>query len=441
MKNILLFGAGKSSTCLIDYLIRQAPKNKWILTLADNDPMLIRSKIGKSYYAKAEVLDVKQSEMRKELIQQADLVISLLPPSLHMLVARDCLLFKKHLLTASYMDAEIKKLEKDIAAAGILFLYEMGLDPGIDHMSAMQLIHSIERKGGLIYSFKSYCGGLVAPESDTNPWHYKIAWNPRNIVTAGMAGAVYKEKGKIKELDYTALFDSSRTVNISGIGKLAFYPNRDSLTYQELYHLQKVPTFMRATLRYPDFCEGWNALIKLGLTDEHHRINSNKLSFLKWAAQKFRIDQKKRLEENFAEFLGVKEKSKVIKQLKYLGLFNEELINQGEKSNADILQKLLEEKLKLEANDHDMVVMQHEIEFERRNLFTKMVSQMVVIGEDNRHTAMAKTVGLPLGIMAKLLLSGKISLCGLQIPLSPVIYLPVLKELETHGIVFEERFA
>lgn len=441
MKNILLFGAGKSSTCLIDYLISQAPKNKWMLTLADNDPMLIRSKIGKSYYAKAEVLDVKQSEMRKELIQQADLVISLLPPSLHMLVARDCLLFKKHLLTASYMDAEIKKLENDIAAAGILFLYEMGLDPGIDHMSAMQLIHSIERKGGLIYSFKSYCGGLVAPESDTNPWHYKIAWNPRNIVTAGMAGAVYKEKGKIKELDYTTLFDSSRTVNIRGIGKLAFYPNRDSLTYQELYHLQKVPTFMRATLRYPDFCEGWNALIKLGLTDAHHRINSNKLSFLKWAAQKFRIDQKKRLEENFAEFLGVKEKSKVIKQLKYLGLFNEELINQGEKSNADILQKILEEKLKLEANDHDMVVMQHEIEFERRNLFTKMVSQMVVIGEDNRHTAMAKTVGLPLGIMAKLLLSGKISLCGLHIPLSPVIYLPVLKELETHGIVFEERFA
>lgn len=439
MKNILLFGAGKSATSLIDYLLTNAPRQKWHLTVADHDLALIKSKIGKSYYATASDLDIKDQDTRQQLIRDTDLVISLLPPPLHIIVAKDCIQYKKNLLTASYIDPEVKKLEKEINDAGVLFLYEMGLDPGIDHMSAMKLIHSIEKKGGQIFSFKSYCGGLISPDHADNPWQYKVSWNARNIVLAGSSGAVYKEKGKVKEVAYDQLFDHSKTIFIPGIGKLAYYPNRDSLGYMEAYELQDLATFMRATLRFPDFCEGWNALIKLGLTDDVKQQETNELTYNNWASQ--HVDVKDNAtEENIAEFLGVSSKSKVIRQLKFLGLFNTEIINLGRQTNAGILQYLVENKLKMEPADKDMVVMVHELEFERRNMATRMHSYMIVQGEDNVHTAMAKTVGLPLGIMAKLLLQEKISLTGLHIPILPEIYNPVLKELEEFDISFEESF-
>ncbi|MBP1651069.1 MAG: Saccharopine dehydrogenase L-glutamate-forming [Bacteroidetes bacterium] len=223
MKNILLFGAGKSATCLIDYLLVNAPRQKWHVTVADHDLMLIRSKTGKSYYVTPAAINIQDEAARQQLIQETDLVISLLPPPLHIIVAKDCLKFGKNLLTASYIDPEIKALEKEIEDAGLLFMYEMGLDPGIDHMSAMKLIHSIEKKGGQISSFKSYCGGLISPESNDNPWQYKISWNARNIVMAGSSGAIYKEKGKVKETDYLHLFDQSKTIQIPTLGKLAWY--------------------------------------------------------------------------------------------------------------------------------------------------------------------------------------------------------------------------
>lgn len=441
MKNILLFGAGKSATILIDYLLQHAARQKWHVTVADHDLQLVKSKTGKSYYATPVALDVKDANSRENLIKEADLVISLLPPALHILVARDCIQFKKHLLTASYLDAEVKSLQADIEAAGVLFLYEMGLDPGLDHMSAMKLIHSIEKKGGQISSFKSYCGGLISPESNDNPWSYKISWNPRNIVMAGSSGAIYKEKGRIKEVQYEQLFDHSKTVQVPSIGKLAYYPNRDSLGYMESYHLENINTFMRATLRFPDFCEGWNALIKLGLTRDGAKLSTDDLPYFQWAAQQVNEHPAELThEEVVAQYLGVSAKSKVIRQLKYLGILNGEQINLGERSNADVLQHVLESKLKMESHDKDLIVMQHEIEFERRNLPTRINSYLIVQGEDAVHTAMAKTVGLPLGIMAKLLLSDKIELTGLHIPILPEIYNPVLKELEDFDIKFVESF-
>lgn len=440
MKNILLFGAGKSATCLIDYLLANAPRQKWHVTVADNDLMLIKSKIGKSYYATPAAIDIKDQAERQQLIQETDLVISLLPPALHITIAKDCLRFSKNLLTASYIDPEIRKLEKDIEKAGLLFMCEMGLDPGIDHMSAMKLIHSIEKKGGQIFSFKSYCGGLVSPESNDNPWQYKISWNSRNIVLAGTSGAIYREKGKVKEVGYAQLFDQSKTVQIPGLGKLAYYPNRDSLSYVDVYSLGNIPTFMRATLRYPDFCEGWNALVKLGLTDDAQKMDTTNMPYFKWAAQHVKVDKQLSHEENIAKFLGVSSKSKLIRQLKFLGILNGDLINQGEQTSAGVLQHVLDVRLKMEPSDKDMIVMLHEIEFERRNMATKLHSYMIVQGEDNLRTAMAKTVGLPLGIMAKLLLSGNLQLKGLHVPVMPEVYNPVLRELEEHDIRFEESF-
>ncbi|NIG56136.1 saccharopine dehydrogenase C-terminal domain-containing protein [Chitinophaga sp. Cy-1792] len=441
MRNILLFGAGKSATSLIDYLITNAPRQKWHVTVADQDLLQIKSKTGKSYYATPVELNIHDQAARQQLIQETDLVISLLPPPLHILVAKDCLQFHKNLLTASYVDPEVRKLEKDIEKAGLLFMYEMGLDPGIDHMSAMKLIHSIEKKGGQIFSFKSYCGGLISPDSIDNPWQYKISWNARNIVLSGSSGATYKEKGKIKELSYEQLFDHNKTIQVPGIGKLAYYPNRDSLSYMEIYKLQEIATFMRATLRFPDFCEGWNALIKLGLTDDAKKVQTDHMTYYNWATQNLDGDNAAEAHDEYvAQHLGVSSKSKVIRQLKYLGLLNGDQINLGEKTNAGVLESVVQEKLRMEPTDKDMIVMMHEIEFERRSMATRMHAYMIVQGEDNLRTAMAKTVGLPLGIMAKLILSDKVSLKGLHIPVMPEIYNPVLKELEEFDIRFEETF-
>ena len=441
MQKILLLGAGKSSTYLIDYLLACAPKHKWHLVVADLDPILAQSKIGKTFHANVESLDIANSEARRSLIGQSDLVISLLPASLHESVALDCLELQKNLLTASYRDEGVRKLAARIEKAGILFLYEMGLDPGIDHMSSAKLIRSVKGKGGVVQSFRSFCGGLSDPSANDNPWHYKISWNTRNVVLAGKSGAVYKEKGKICRVTYEELFDQAKTVQVPGMGRLAYYPNRDSLEYMNLYQVEEAETFLRATLRFPDFCEGWNALVKLGLTDEKKSLNTDRMPFVRWATQNLRQRKGASSEEALQEFLKVRENSKVIRQLRYLGFLNGGLVNQGKRSNAEVLQSVLENKLKMEPDDRDLIVMQHEIEFERRNIRTRLVATLKVIGENSHHTAMAKTVGLPLGIMAKLLLTGKIALTGLHIPILPEIYQPVIRELEEWGIQFEEGFA
>ena len=272
MKTILLFGAGKSATILIDYLLENAITENWKVLVADADLKLAQSKVNHSQRATAISVDINIAEDRVKYIRQADIVISLLPPSLHILVAGDCVRQHKNLLTASYLDTDIRSLQADIEKNKLLFLCEMGLDPGIDHMSAMKLIDEIQGKGGKIISFQSHCGGLVAPESDDNPWHYKISWNPRNIIMAGKAGAHFREKGEEKRIPFEELFTGERLVEIPEIGYLSWYPNRDSLSYTSLYGLEESSTFVRTTLRHPDFMYGWKNVIDLKLTDENAAV-------------------------------------------------------------------------------------------------------------------------------------------------------------------------
>ena len=442
MKQILLFGAGKSATVLISYLLANASKEGWILTVADANLEMAREKLNNSPLGKAVSFDITDDTKRRSFISNSDIVISMLPPSLHGKVARDCLQFSRHLLTASYVDDEMRSMKDQIANRHILFLCEMGLDPGIDHMSAMMLIDRVHAKGGTIVSFKSHCGGLVAPESDDNPWHYKISWNPRNIVMAGKAGAVYKMNGKVIEQPYETLFDTNGMVSIPQLGTFQYYPNRDSLSYISLYSLESTKTFLRTTLRNPDFCTGWKHIIKAGLTDElpNGHLLKKECSFREWLDQSVATRTKAANFEDFlARYVDVKERTLVRQMFEYLGFFDNRIIPGYAKSSADVLQFAMENKLSLQANDKDMIVMLHEFEYDVNGKHEIIKTSLVVKGDDRINTAMAKTVGLPLGIAAKLILNGTIASRGLRIPVSKDIYEPVLSELEQYGIKFNEE--
>lgn len=496
-KHIVLFGAGKSATVLIDYLKDIAAENQWHVTVADSNLQAAQSKVGEHGFAKAVQVNIESSEERKQLVQQADIVISMLPHSLHYLIALECIAFSKHLLTASYVSDDIKQLEPEIISKKLLFLCEMGLDPGIDHMSAMKLFHHIKAAGGKTTSFKSHCGGLVAPESDDNPWHYKISWNPRNIILAGKAGAVYKEHGQEIHLPYEELFNAERLVQVPGCDVFSYYPNRDSLGYIALYDLKDAETFVRTTLRHPEFSFGWKNIIDLRLTDEapvyetdgmtvavFFKTHFEKYGFSDWLNNMLssRLDYAKDLIDKLMELSNVQEEVSIegieqvediivineegalatvdidevktkaaasvaqkmheanigMQQLFFLGLDDDTLINKGLCSAADILQFILEKKLALKPEDKDMIVMMHEIGYEINGKKHEITSSLVVKGENSLHTAMAKTVGLPLGIAAKLILEGKITETGLHIPVNAEIYEPVLLELQKHGIIFHE---
>ncbi len=478
MKNILLFGAGKSASVLIEYLLNNAAENNWRLIVADADKDLIEQKTNFHSASTAVAVDITNDEIRSTLIIDSDLVISMMPAFLHILIAKDCVQYSKHLLTASYADDAIKALAAEAEKKGILFLCEMGLDPGIDHMSAMQLIHDIKDKGGKITSFESHCGGLVAPESDDNPWHYKISWNPRNVVLAGKAGAEYRENGKHITEEYENLFNADRIIETGDntIGALSFYPNRNSLPYIDLYDLQDAQTFVRTTLRYPDFMHGWKKIIELKLTDETPVYQSDGLSLAAFFQQHFDkygftegllnelkenqeyqnkvlvkatevfLKNKDGKETNEEDIRSIDELNAdysatniVLRQLYFLGLDDENTtINKGLISAADGLQFALETKLALSPADKDMIVMQHELDYEISGKKHSAVSSLIVKGNDSVHTAMAKAVGLPLGIAAKLILNGTIQLAGLHLPVIKEIYKPVLAELSNNGIVFIE---
>ena len=435
MRTISLFGAGKSATCLIEYLGKTCDEKGWKLFVSDADISLAKSKTSHFANAKAVSFDVGDKGQRQAFIAKSDLVISMLPPSLHLLVARDCIALSKNLLMASYIDMNLRSLSDEVEKKGLLFIGELGLDPGIDHMSAMKVINQIKKEGGIITSFKSHCGGLVAPENDDNPWRYKISWNPRNVVNAGSAGAFYKKDGKITEVSYAQVFaDDHQMVNVPDLGPLSWYPNRDSLSYIETYNLHGVETFMRTTLRYPEFCRGWNKIIRLDLTNRNdHEEIKNCETFADWFNLKMeKIEHDSLVNSN--DFFD----PEFVNQIEYISLRSKEELPEPVPDSATLLQILLEKYLVLKPGEKDMIVMLHEIEYSVNKKSKEIKSCLIVKGSDEIHTAMATTVGLPLGIAAKLILEKKITVTGLHIPVIPEIYIPVLAELELNGIKFHE---
>lgn len=437
MKKILLFGAGKSSSFLIKYLIQHAAENNWVVQIVDQNTKHIQDKYGVANHLQLFTTDVFNNAERAELIQHAELVISLLPPSLHIVVAKDCLLYAKNLITASYVSDEIKAMDAELKEKKVLFMCEMGLDPGIDHMSAMKIIDEIAKENGEIFEFKSHCGGLVAPESDTNPWHYKISWNPRNVITAGAAGAHFLFNKQEYKIDYPQIFKNNQTIQVNGIGQLAYYPNRDSLSYQALYDLKNVDTLERTTLRYPAYSAAWQYIIDMGLTNEKGKLyDTENLTFEAWLQD---VLQTNNVAEKLNFIFGNDEASQ--KLFDYLDLTSRQFINIGtQKSNADILQSVIEQKWKMQDTDKDMIVMQHEFKYRKAGKATYLKSTLIVKGEDKTYTAMAKTVGLPMAILAKLILTEKVTaLYGVNIPVMQKVYAPVLQELVEQGIIFEEE--
>ncbi len=431
-QTILIIGAGKSATVLIQYLQQKAVENDWYILLADGNEAIAKNKWNNAPNGTALGIDIENNLDRQNLVQKADIVVSMMPAQLHFLVAKDCLHFGKPLFTASYVDDNMRSIASEIEAKQLLFLCEMGLDPGIDHMSAMAIIDEIHQKGGKITSFKSHCGGLVAPESDDNPWHYKISWNPRNIILAGKAGAIYLENGATISKDYSTIFEQAPVVDLPGIGHLAFYPNRNSLSYIDTYHLHGVKDFVRTTLRYPAFCIGWNAIVQLHLTDETVVDLAPNTTVKNWFESHIQQNGLEQILEKFTQDPAIKV------QLEFIGLYEPTPIPSQFNSNASILQWLLEGKWKLTATDKDLVVMLHEIEYSIGTRQFKLDSSMVLTGEDAINTAMATTVGLPLAMGVCAYLKGEIKITGLHIPIDARIYQPILKSLAEEGIVFEE---
>ncbi len=441
MTNILIIGAGRSSTSLIDYFLTNSNLYQWNVTVADMDLKLAQEKVGLNPLAKAISFNIKDDEKRRAIIKSQDFIISMLPASMHTDVARDCLEYSKHMATASYVSSEMNDLNEEAKKKNIILINECGLDPGIDHASAMKIIEKIKFQGGIITSFKSYCGGLVAPQSNDNPWGYKFSWNPRNVVLAGQGTTQYLQNGSLKFVPYNRLFSDTNIVEIEGFGKFDAYPNRDSVSYKTVYGLNDVQTMIRGTLREYGYCKAWNVFVKLGLTDDSSKIiNTNKLTYSS-LIQSFLPETGKKLKESLRILMKDEWDIDLEKKMDYLELFSDKKITMNEGTPAQLLQHLLEEKLKLNSGDKDMIVMQHQFEYQLPNLkqIQKLNSSLVVIGENQNHTAMALTVGLPLAITVKNFLTKRFSLNGVQIPTKKEIYEPLLKELEDYQIIFNEQ--
>lgn len=440
MKRILLLGAGLSASTLIKYLLEQANQNNWQLRVVDQSLELVKAKLAGHPNGAALSFDALDRNERWEELKQADLVISMLPARFHIEIAKDCLELKKNLITPSYISTEMSALHNQVREAGLIFMNEIGVDPGIDHMSAMRIVDSIKDQGGEITGFKSYCGGLIAPESDTNPWNYKFTWNPRNVVLAAQGGtARYIDRHQYKYIPYTQVFNRLDSVFVHEYGEFEGYANRDSLSYRHIYGLENIPTMYRGTLRKTGFCKAWNIFVQLGLTDDSFILqDSENLTPRDFLNAFLPFDEELTVEEKFLNFCkswGINDTSR----FEWLGLFDSSVkIGLKDATPAQVLEKILVERWVLEPQDKDMLVMVHQFTYllhgEKRFIESSMVNQ----GDDQVHTAMSKTVGYPVGICARLILQDKIAEKGVLLPTKPEIYNPILDELEELGIAFRE---
>lgn len=441
MQNILIIGAGKSSTALINYLLKHTVEENWNITIAEKDLKLAESKIDGHENAKAVPFDVFDAEILSSLVGDHDLIISMLPASLHIHVARKCAELKKHFLTASYLTEEIKELNGQFENAGKLMIMEIGLDPGIDHMSAMKVLDELREKGCELTGFETFTGGLVAEESvGDNPWKYKFTWNPRNVVLAGQGSCKFIQEGRFKYIPYQKLFRRIETIHIPDYGYFEGYANRDSLAYLDVYNLRGIRTLYRGTLRRPGYCSAWDVFVQLGATDDSYKMeNVSEMTHRQFINSFLSYNPNDSIELKLAHYLNLDLDNGIMFKLKWLGMFDDELVGLKQGTPAQILEHILKKKWTLEPEDKDMIVMWHKFNFLKGGKPHQIESSMVALGDDEVNTAMSKTVGLPLAIAAKLILQGKIKLSGVHVPIKKEIYEPVLAELTNTGLVFNER--
>ena len=443
MRNILIIGAGKSTAYIVKYLTSKSLKENLFIKVGDIDLNSAKKLVDGQKNVNAIEFDIFNKSNSSKEIAQSDIVISMLPAKFHILVAKECLKHRKSLLTASYISDEMNELDEEAKKAGLIFMNEIGVDPGIDHMSAMKIIDQIKDDGNELVLFKSYTGGLIAPESDNNLWNYKFTWNPRNVVLAGQGGdAKYIEENKEISISYNDLFKNTESLLIDKYGKFEAYANRDSLKYRSIYKLNDIETIYRGTIRRAGFCNAWNIFVQLGMTDDSYNIeNSNNMSYREYVNYFFQSNSKNSVEANIKKKFNLDEKDIIWQKLLELDIFSD--INKISLTNAtpaQILEHILVKNWKLEKNDKDMIVMYHKFGFKKNNVLHQIDSTMVSIGEDEKYTAMAKTVGLPLAIAALAILNQKIKSSGVILPVSKEIYTPILNELKEYGIEFNEKY-
>lgn len=441
LRKILVLGTGKSTPYLIDYLLHKARVESLHLTIGTIDLQTVPQRIKEHPACDLIGLDIHNDTARNEAIKNADIVISMLPAHFHFEVATDCIVHKKHLVTASYVSDGVRALDLQAKEKGLVFMNEIGLDPGLDHMSAMQVLDEIREKGGKIILFESYTGGLVAPENDNNLWNYKFTWNPRSVVLAGQGGAAkFFQEGTYKYIPYHRIFRRTEFLNVEGYGKFEVYANRDSLKYREAYGLQNALTLFRGTMRRVGFSKAWDMFVQLGMTDDSYILeNSEGMSFREFTNLFLPYSPTDSVELKIRHYLKIDQDDIMWDKLMELNLFDpNKKINLKNATPAQVLQLILEESWTLAENDKDMIVMYHKFGYELNGKKQQIDAQMVVLGEDRTYTAMAKTVGLPVAIATLLILNGRITARGVQIPTKKEIYGPILKELKDHGILFKE---
>ena len=441
MRNILVIGAGRSASSLIKYLLDKSEKENLHITIADLSVALAQKKTNNHPNARAIAFDILNAEQRKEEIQKAAIVVSMLPAHMHIEVAKDCLTYKKHMVTASYISSAMQELDAQVKESGLVFMNEIGLDPGIDHMSAMKIIDEIRAKGGEMILFESFCGGLVAPESDTNLWNYKFTWNPRNVVLAGQGGAAkFIQEGTYKYIPYNKLFRRTEFLEVEGFGRFEAYANRDSLKYRSVYGLDDALTVYRGTIRRVGYSRAWDILVQLGMTDDSYTIdNSEEMTYREFTNSFLPYHPTDTVEIKLRHAQKIDQDDIIWDKLLELDLFNaDKKVELKKATPAQILEKILSESWTLQPEDKDMIVMYHKFGYVIHNEKKQIDSTMVCIGDDQTYTAMAKTVGLPVAIATLKILNGEIKTPGVQLPISKEIYTPILNELEEYGVIFKE---
>ncbi len=442
MRKILVIGSGKSSSYLIKYFLDHAKSEKLQLTVGDISLENAEKLINNHPSATAIVLDVFNDVSRIEAIKNADIVVSMLPARFHIEVAKDCFEYGKHMVTASYISKEMQALNKAVTEKGLVFMNEIGVDPGIDHMSAMKVLDTIRDKGGEIILFESFTGGLVAPESDNNLWSYKFTWNPRNVVVAGQGGAAkFLQEGAYKYIPYNRLFRRTEFLEVDGYGRFEAYANRDSLKYQSVYGLNTIKTLYRGTMRRVGFSRAWNMFVQLGMTDDSYTIDdSENMSYRDFVNSFLAYSPTDSVELKFRHALKIDQDDIIWDKLEELDVFSSKKMVELKKATpAQILQKILMDSWTLDQNDKDMIVMYHKFGYLLNNKKYQIDATMVALGDDQTYTAMAKTVGLPVAIATLAILNKKITTPGVQMPITKEVYNPILDELENFGIVFNEK--